>query len=55
MSECKNCDHGTAIDDFGNAIYAPGESSTRYEVCPCCNGDWENCPNCTDATHEEVK
>src|SRR5688572_22025117 len=38
---CENCVEGQ---------YYFGDGKNSHYLCPCCNGDWQHCPNCTEGT-----
>ena len=55
MSKCKNCYHGIVLSILPDEMTEYGRVSGKedYEVCSCCDGDWENCVFCTCEEEEE--
>lgn len=58
MTPCQNCDKGQK-----KVSMPQSDGSIEWEIdvpviCPCCGGEYENCPNCTpygEWLQEELK
>jgi hypothetical protein len=67
MGKCKACDKGRTINKVYNTTehskdkdclisisYKNDNFVVTWETCPCCGGDYINCPYCTKKAMKEV-